>query len=1048
MRGREVWTRRKLWVGVGCAALVVLAVTLRRVVGGQGEQAQYDGPAFLVSVIGVMVSVAALLVDILRRTDTPPEPGAVLRQTADALAEAVRVQWAQEARLRRLQDPTPLNVRWRWADRLLADDTRNIRRGRPVPEPRPGDDCLASIATAFEEVPSRRMVVLGSPGSGKSVLAVCCTLDLLRQRTSGTAVPVIFPLAAWDPDTTPLRAWLIEWLVAEYRPLAATTDGTLLAEALLDAGLIAPVLDGFDELPPALYGTAMRRLNAELDDGMPVLVTSRTTAWRSTVAWSDVLTGAEVLELLPLEFDEAKSYLERTARPLRCFGGAGGAGGAGVPGDVGDPGGSGGPGGRRTTVWTPVLDALQEHSRSPVLDASQQGSRTPALDSPQQGSRTQAAADALLQILSNPLMVTLARTVYGDVSRDPQELLDDPRFATTAEIEKHLLDAFVPAAFGDEDVDSRWRAADAGRWLAWLARELERRDSKRLAWWELYLCVPRVLRLAAPALLAQALTFVLAVPILLSSVGGDVFVFDDKPSLAANLVGNLVGFAGGLALLLPVSVARREGRTAALTRKLTVCMATAAAATLGYGLTGGSVQFGLQFGTVTDGWAAELFGGAVFGVLIALYFGVAGLARHAVPLGLPWAGSPGGRLAARAGSGLLALAGLVMVEPWLLGRGLGTWPTVAGALCFAAALCLWAAAGRKAARTGVSQAHASEGRIARRFVTGLVHGWAVCLLVGVAAGGTVGAVACAFSAVETSRAPDLDGRRLGEWSHRETPDGVRTVESSTEIAVILVYPHGGARPMAYPRVSRPPNCGQKCASFDTPVTFRVAEGDLRVLVDADADADADADVGIRIDGNTAANAVNMLPELPEQSRIWLAQSAARHPLDRFLLPGAMGGVLIALIGGPASGLYRALSTPSDLIRAANPQVTLRTDRLASLSRSGVVAVMTGGVCVILAWAFASRGGLDHVAAQMWVPMGTAALALTAWGQLAVARVWLALTGRLPWRIMTFLDEAHRRGVLRQSGAHYEFRHLRMQQRLASSAAEASRGEARVTVPMV
>ncbi|MET8685411.1 NACHT domain-containing protein [Streptomyces sp. NPDC004732] len=988
MRGREVWTRRRLWVGVGCAALVVLAITLRQVGGGQGEEVQYDGPAFVVSVVGVMVSVVALLVDILRRPDTPPDLGAVLRQTADALAEAVRVQWAQEARLRRLQDPKPLNVRWRWADRLLADDVRNIRCGGPAPEPLPGGNCLTSIAPAFEEVPSRRMVVLGSPGSGKSVLAVCCTLDLLRKRTSGTAVPVIFPLAAWDPGTTPLRSWLRERLVAEYRPLAATTDGTSLAGALLDAGLITPVLDGFDELPPALYGTAMRRLNAELDDGMPVLVTSRTTSWRSTVACSDVLTGAEVLELLPLEFAEATSYLERTARPL-C-----------------------GPCERRTTVWTPVLEALQEDSRP-------------------------LAADALRQILTNPLMVTLARTVYGDVSRDPQELLDEPRFETVAGIEEHLLDAFVPAAFGDEggeDGDSRWRAADARRWLAWLALELERRDSKRLAWWELYLCLPRMLRLAAPALLAQAITFVLAAPILLSSVGGDVFVSDDKPSLAANLVGNLVGFAGGLALLLPVSAARREGRTA-LSRQLTVCMATAAAATLGYGLTGGSVQFGLQFGTVTDGWVAELFGGAVFGVLIALYFGVAGLARHAVPLGLPWAGSPTGRLAARAGSGLLALAGLVMVEPWLLGHGLGTWPMVACALCFTAALCLWVAAGRRGTRTGVSHAgagagaSASEGRIARRFVTGLLHGWAVCLLVGVAAGGTVGAVACVFSAVETSRGSDLDGRRLGNWSHQETSDGVRTVESSTEIPVILVYSHAGARPTAYPHGSRPPSCGQKCESLDTPVTFRVAQGDLRILVD----------------GNTAADAVNMLPELPEPSRTWLAQSAARHPLDRFLLPGAMGGVLISLIGGPASGLYRALSTPSDLIRAANPQVTLRTDRMASLSRSGVVAVMTGGVCVVLAWVFASRGGLDHVAAQMWVPMGTAALALTAWGQLAVARVWLALTGRLPWRIMTFLDEAHRRGVLRQSGAHYEFRHLRMQQRLAS-AAEAPQEEPRATVP--
>ncbi|MGW6795539.1 hypothetical protein [Streptomyces chartreusis] len=49
-------------------------------------------------------------------------------------------------------------------------------------------------------------------------------------------------------------------------------------------------------------------------------------------------------------------------------------------------------------------------------------------------------------------------------------------------------------------------------------------------------------------------------------------------------------------------------------------------------------------------------------------------------------------------------------------------------------------------------------------------------------------------------------------------------------------------------------------------------------------------------------------------------------------------------------------------------------------------------------------------------------------------VWLAASGRMPWRLMAFLDEAHRRGVLRQSGAYYEFRHLRLQRQLASEPA--------------
>jgi hypothetical protein len=41
-----------------------------------------------------------------------------------------------------------------------------------------------------------------------------------------------------------------------------------------------------------------------------------------------------------------------------------------------------------------------------------------------------------------------------------------------------------------------------------------------------------------------------------------------------------------------------------------------------------------------------------------------------------------------------------------------------------------------------------------------------------------------------------------------------------------------------------------------------------------------------------------------------------------------------------------------------------------------------------------------------------------WGEFTVSRCWLALAGKLPWRLMTFLGDAHARGVLRQVGAIY------------------------------
>jgi hypothetical protein len=52
------------------------------------------------------------------------------------------------------------------------------------------------------------------------------------------------------------------------------------------------------------------------------------------------------------------------------------------------------------------------------------------------------------------------------------------------------------------------------------------------------------------------------------------------------------------------------------------------------------------------------------------------------------------------------------------------------------------------------------------------------------------------------------------------------------------------------------------------------------------------------------------------------------------------------------------------------------------------------------------------------------------GDFVLASAWLALRKRLPWAVMDFLDDAHSRGVLRQIGTIYQFRHALLQTRLA------------------
>ncbi len=58
---------------------------------------------------------------------------------------------------------------------------------------------------------------------------------------------------------------------------------------------------------------------------------------------------------------------------------------------------------------------------------------------------------------------------------------------------------------------------------------------------------------------------------------------------------------------------------------------------------------------------------------------------------------------------------------------------------------------------------------------------------------------------------------------------------------------------------------------------------------------------------------------------------------------------------------------------------------------------------------------------------------SAWIAYRAGAARLALTGQAPWRLLDFLDDAHRRGVLRRSGTVYEFRHRSVRRYLAHPA---------------
>jgi hypothetical protein len=53
--------------------------------------------------------------------------------------------------------------------------------------------------------------------------------------------------------------------------------------------------------------------------------------------------------------------------------------------------------------------------------------------------------------------------------------------------------------------------------------------------------------------------------------------------------------------------------------------------------------------------------------------------------------------------------------------------------------------------------------------------------------------------------------------------------------------------------------------------------------------------------------------------------------------------------------------------------------------------------------------------------------------LLICRIWLPLTGKLPWSVIGFIEDAHRQQVLRQSGGAYQFRHDLLREAIVKNA---------------
>jgi hypothetical protein len=529
------------------AALVAFAALVAGLVGlatnaASAQQEPWPGPLRWVQdnpwwgmagllAVGIVVAVG---VDVRSRGDRTEGASALtLAQVADQLAVAVGTQWQAEAQLRRLNDPHPLPVAWQPADLDLIEPWEALCisaagwPGGPPTDPAGWATSPAELAGAdndladrLAKIPTGRLVVLGDPGAGKTMLLIRLVLELLARRQPGDPVPILIPLAGWNPIEQDLWTWLEARLTVDYpglaEPAPPQAGATSRARALLERRLLLPILDGLDELPEGVWSRAITRLNDALLPRQGLVLASRTAAYRQAVTPTDPaaelpvrLWGAAGVSLRPVAPKDVRAYLRRDAASPAA-----------------------------AARWDPVLDSL--------------GTSAP-----------------VAQALTTPLLVGLARTIYnprhGEHIRalpDPAQLCDTTRFPTRVAIKEHLFDAFIPAAYRPHADAARrrpWTPQQAEQWLVFLARHLEQdlQGGTDLAWWKLHEAVSR--RMLA---LMGGLVCGLGAGLLNGLVGG---LADERAKgIVDRLVlvyvlegGLLIGLVGGLAFR------RRVARTPA-----------------------------------------------------------------------------------------------------------------------------------------------------------------------------------------------------------------------------------------------------------------------------------------------------------------------------------------------------------------------------------------------------------------------------------------------------------------------------------------------------
>src|ERR1700677_1175356 len=207
------WKRQRYlgWI-VAVTGLAIFLIVFFLVSVVEGSHEHFDRMASWAGIFALPVAILGVLIQFLSwlrpAGDTTP---IALDEQARLLAEAVLLTESRNLR-RLIRGDYAAQVQFAVDSvRTLKDEgilirLRELLRFSNESGSDAGD--LSNAASYFQSLPLPRMVVLGPPGAGKTILLISLVVQSLRDAQRRKAVTIRVDLAGYDPFALDLASWL------------------------------------------------------------------------------------------------------------------------------------------------------------------------------------------------------------------------------------------------------------------------------------------------------------------------------------------------------------------------------------------------------------------------------------------------------------------------------------------------------------------------------------------------------------------------------------------------------------------------------------------------------------------------------------------------------------------------------------------------------------------------------------------------------------------------------------------------------------------------